>query len=247
MSVPLMLGLVSTMVATAFLSGIFGMAGGLILMGLLLTLMPVPEAMSLHAVTQMASNGWRGVLWVRYAHWRSAGNFLAGCALAFAVWTFWRYVPPKPLAFILLGLSPFAIRLLPVGLKPNPERLGHGLVCGAASMSLMLLAGVSGPLIDAFFVSGKLDRRQIVATKALCQLASHGAKLAYFGSLVGQAANLDPVMASAAVAASIVGTSLARPVLERLSEAQFRQWTARIVTVIAAVYLVQGLYLLARS
>jgi hypothetical protein len=54
-------------------------------------------------------------------------------------------------------------------------------------------------------------------------------------------------MASAAVAASIVGTSLARPVLERLSEAQFRQWTQRIVTTIAAVYLVQGLYLLARS
>jgi uncharacterized protein len=247
MSVALMLGLVSTMVATAFLSGIFGMAGGLILMGVLLTLMPVPEAMALHAVTQMASNGWRGVLWLRYAHWRAAASFLAGCALAFVVWTFWQYVPPKPLAFILLGLSPFAIRLLPAGLKPDPERLGHGLVCGAASMTLMLLAGVSGPLIDAYFVSGKLDRRRIVATKALCQLASHGAKLAYFGSLVGQAASLDALMASAAVAASIVGASLARPVLERLSEAQFRQWTQRIIAAIAAVYLVQGLYLLARS
>ena len=54
MSVTLMLGLTSTMVATAFLSGIFGMAGGLILMGVLLTLLPLPEAMALHAVTQVA-------------------------------------------------------------------------------------------------------------------------------------------------------------------------------------------------
>src|SRR3954454_20225446 len=47
------------MVGTAFLSGLFGMAGGLILIGVLLTLMPLPTAMVLHAITQMASNGWR--------------------------------------------------------------------------------------------------------------------------------------------------------------------------------------------
>src|SRR5579864_2185124 len=46
------------MIFTALLSGIFGMAGGLILIGVLLTLFPVPQAMVLHAVTQMASNGW---------------------------------------------------------------------------------------------------------------------------------------------------------------------------------------------
>ena len=45
------------MVATAFLSGLFGMAGGLILIGVLLTILPLPSAMVLHAITQMASNG----------------------------------------------------------------------------------------------------------------------------------------------------------------------------------------------
>src|SRR5258708_25794870 len=50
------------MVATAFLSGLFGMAGGLILIGVLLALMPLPTAMVLHAITQMASNGWRAFL-----------------------------------------------------------------------------------------------------------------------------------------------------------------------------------------
>ena len=52
-----------SVLATSFLSGIFGMVGGLVLMGILLMLLPVPLAMSLHAVTQMASNGWRAVLW----------------------------------------------------------------------------------------------------------------------------------------------------------------------------------------
>ena len=62
------------MVGTSFLSGIFGMAGGMILVGILLVLLPVPEAMMLHGVTQMASNGWRGLLWLAStcAGWQSA-------------------------------------------------------------------------------------------------------------------------------------------------------------------------------
>jgi uncharacterized membrane protein YfcA len=243
-STTLILGLLSTMVATSFLSGIFGMAGGLILMGVLLALLPLPEAMALHAMTQMASNGWRGLLWWRHVRWRAATTFLAGCALAFALWAVWRYVPSTPAAYILLGLSPFVIRLVPVQLKPDPERLVHGLLYGSASMTLMLLAGVSGPLIDAYFLGGTLDRRQIVATKAVCQIASHSAKLAYFGSVVGQAASLDPLMPAAAIAASLIGTSLARPILEKLSEAQYRQWASHIIIAIATVYLAQGGHLL---
>ena len=46
MSITLMLALLATMVATSFLSGVFGMAGGLVLMGVLLALLPLPEAMA---------------------------------------------------------------------------------------------------------------------------------------------------------------------------------------------------------
>ena len=49
-------GLSLLMIGTALLSGVFGMAGGLILVGVLVVIMPLPQAMVLHAVTQMASN-----------------------------------------------------------------------------------------------------------------------------------------------------------------------------------------------
>ena len=69
------------MVATAFLSGLFGMAGGLILIGVLLALMPLPTAMVLHAITQMASNGWRAFLWRAHIRWRpvSVSTTSIGC------------------------------------------------------------------------------------------------------------------------------------------------------------------------
>lgn len=232
------------MLATAFLSGIFGMAGGLILMGVLIAVLSVPEAMALHGITQMASNGWRALLWVRYVKWRSVGVYLLGCALAFAVWSIWRWVPSKPLALILLGATPFLVRLLPTNLKPDPERLSDGIIYGVGCMSLMLTTGVAGPLIDSFFLGGKLDRRQIVATKAMAQTVSHGAKLAYFGGMIADPASLDPIMAIIAILASMAGTTLARPVLERLSDVQYRRIATHLITVIAVIYLAQGGYLL---
>ena len=51
-------------------------------------------------------------------------------------------------------------------------------------MTLLLLTGVSGPLVDTFFLGGWLNRREIVATKAVRQIFGHGAKLAYFGAIV---------------------------------------------------------------
>ena len=246
MTASLIVALGATMVTTAFLSGIFGMAGGMILMGVLLALLPLPEAMALHAVTQMASNGWRGLLWLRHVRWRAAAAFLTGCAIAFAAWTVWRYVPSKPVAFLLLGASPFVVRLVPAGLKPDPERFLHGAFYGSACMTLMMLAGVSGPLVDSYFLGGNLDRRQIVATKAVCQICGHAAKFIYFGGLVDQTATLDPLMMTLAVVASIVGTSLAKPILERLSDTQYRTWAMHIITAIAAIYLAQGSYLFFR-
>ena len=59
--------------------------------------------------------------------------------------------------------------------------------------ALLLLTGVSGPLNDTYFLGGKLDRRQIVATKAVCQVFGHAAKFIYFGALIDQAAALEPL------------------------------------------------------
>jgi len=234
----------SIMIATAFLSGIFGMAGGLILIGILLVLLPLPEAMALHAVTQMASNGWRGLLWWRHVRLPIVVVYLAGCALALGAWGLTQYVPSKPVALLMLGATPFLVRLLPKNLKPNPESVPQTVLYGVMCTTLMLLTGVSGPLFDSFFLGGTLDRREIVATKSVCQLFGHAMKLAYFTLLIGGGATIDPLIAGIAIAASMLGTSLARPVLEMLTDKQYRLWAARMITGIAGYYLVYGCYLL---
>jgi len=236
------------MVATSFLSGLFGMAGGLILIGVLLALMPLPAAMVLHAITQMASNGWRAFLWRRHIQWRPVSVYLTGCVLALGAWSLTRYVPDKPTALLLLGATPLLARLMPSTLKPDPESIWQGAVYGSICMGLMLMTGVSGPLMDTFFLGGKFDRRGIIATKATCQVVSHFLKLVYFGGIIDQAASLDPVLAGVAIAASMLGTSLARRILEAMTDLQFRTWAQRLITTVAGYYVLYGGWLLlARS
>jgi hypothetical protein len=111
-------------------------------------------------------------------------------------------------------------------------------------MTLMLMTGVSGPLIDSYFLGGKLDRREIIASKAMCQVASHGMKLAYFGGIIDQAAALDPMVAALAVGAAMLGTTLAKQVLQIMTDAQFRTWATRLIAAIGGYYILQGTYLL---
>ena len=81
------LGLSVLMIGTAFLSGIFGMAGGLILIGVLLVIFPLPTAMVLHAITQMASNGWRATLWWRHIEWKTIAFNVAGSLVSVGLWS----------------------------------------------------------------------------------------------------------------------------------------------------------------
>jgi uncharacterized membrane protein YfcA len=240
MSALLIAVLCVVMVGTSLLSGIFGMAGGMILIGVLLAMMPVPEAMMLHGVTQMASNGWRGLLWWRYVRPGAAAAYIAGSLIALLIWSFTRYVPSTPVALLFVGLTPFAVRLAPEHYRPNPERWQQGILYGLACMTLILLCGVAGPLIDQFFLGGKLDRREIIATKAACQVFAHAAKLVYFGTLISQTGSLDPIVAGLAIASSMIGTTSAKRILEAMSDQQYRRWANAIITAIAGYYVVHG-------
>jgi len=64
--------------------------------------------------------------------------------------------------------------------------------------------------------------------------------LAYFSAIIEQGASVDPTLAALAVAFSIVGATLARRLLEAMTDVQFRLWANRLITAIACYYLIQG-------
>jgi uncharacterized membrane protein YfcA len=243
--IPISLSIGAIVVVTSIISGIFGMAGGLILMLILGLMLPVQAAMVLHGITQFFSNGWRAVIWRRWIDWRIIGLYALGAAPAIIIPLIFVYVPDKGVMLLLLGLVPWAALAIPKRWALDATKASHAIACGFAVAGLQLIAGVAGPLLDTFFVRSKIDRRAVVATKATTQALSHTLKVGYYGVLVSQMPALGLDVYGAAIIAAVVGTTLAGPVLEKMSNENFRRWTKTIVLAIGSISVVQGLWLLA--
>ena len=234
-------------VVTSFISGILGMAGGMILMGALLALMPVSAAMMLHGITQMASNGWRAWLWRDRIDWRVFRGPMYGALCVLAIFGILQLVGSRPVVYVVLGLTPFVSYVLPASLKLNVDRRGHSFVCGVVCTMLSLLAGVSGPLLDVFFLDSKMSRHGVVATKAASQTMAHLLKVLYFGVLLKSAApgGVEWPFAPVMVVLAVVGTTLSRKALDRITDTDFRLWTRYTVTAVGIFYLTNGVWELA--
>jgi uncharacterized protein len=224
----------ATIVFSSFLSGVFGMAGGMVLLGVLLNYFDVATGMILFSIIQLFANGWRVVQWRGYVLWPIFGWYVVG-AIAF--------VPDKATVYLALGLMPFAVEALPAAMRPNIEWRGVPFVTGVATTIIQILAGVGGLFLDIFFQKSALDRKTINATKAVAQSFSHVVRALYFGSLSGLG-DLPLWTTAPAILLAIGGTSLAPVVLEHMTDHGFRQWTRAIIFAISAVYLVRAGWLL---
>ena len=123
-------------------------------------------------------------------------------------------------------------------------------------MALNVVAGVTGAILDIFFLAKDLDRRLVVATKAMTQSVGHAIKFAYFTFIVIAPAPVETNLPTAAdtglavpvwiyamcAALAVCGTTMAKPVLHRFSNDAFQTWSRRLVLGVGTVYLAQGIY-----
>ena len=235
-----------TVLITSFVSGLFGMAGGMMLLGVLLVFMDVAPAMVLFGVTQTASNGWRATLWWRHVQWSIVWRFLVGSTTVFLLMRSIAILPNKATLYLALGLLPFASDLLPKRWSLDITRPGVPYVAGAIIIVLQLLAGAAGHILDVFFQKSRLDRKTIVGTKAVTQVMGHLYRILYFGSLEAAIDMSVPWWAyAAAIGLAIAGTSLAATVLVRMTNDGFRMWSRRVTIGVSVTYLARGLWLVA--
>jgi uncharacterized protein len=232
----------ATIVFSSFLSGVFGMAGGMILLGVLLNYFDVATGMIFFSIIQLFANGWRVVQWRHYILWGIFGWYFVGAVIAFAGMWMIAFVPDKAMVYLGLGVMPFVVEALPASMRPNIEWKGVPLFAGVATTIIQILAGVGGLFLDIFFQKSMLDRKTTNATKAVAQSFSHIVRAFYFGSLTG--IGDVPLWATGpAILLAIGGTSLAPFVIERMTDHGFRQWTRAIILAISVVYLVRAAWL----
>jgi len=233
---------------TAALSGVFGMAGGLVLKGCLALVLPVSATFVAHGILQLTANAWRAILHRRHVRWRIVALFAGGSFLIAGLVANIPWEPTRATLYLLMGLSPFLVWMPASWTQLDAEKPVQAVVCGVATTGVNLTAGVAGPLLDIFFVRTTMTRHQIVATKAATQVFSHLAKVVVYGGPLlnlGKGISGMPPIWLFVVAAplSILGAVAGGKILDRLTDTGFIKMTRLIVTAIGGVYLVQAAWL----
>ena len=230
-----------TVLGTAILSGVLGMAGGLVLMGVLVLLLPVSAAMIVHGAVQAASNGARFLFLREHVQWRIVPPYAAGGALVVAAFAAVTLVPEPGVVLMLIGAFPWLARATPHFSRLDIRRPATAFTCGAVVTAAQLLAGASGPLLDAVYLHASLDRHQVVASKALTQTLGHLVKVGYYGLLAGSAAaDVSVPLLAIACLVAVAGARIGTRLLARLPDERFRRISGHVILGLGTVCFARG-------
>src|SRR5215470_5387421 len=229
-----------TILATSFIAGVFGLAGGMILLGVLLIWFDVATAMVLFSGLQFAANVSRVTLWRKFILWPVFWQFVAGGCVAFGLMRLIAFIPDKATVYLMLGAMPFCVEALPKSWRPNIEWRHVPYASGFLTTIVLLIAGSGGLFLDVFFQKSELDRKTTVATKAICHTFGHVFRIGYFAPLGANTDVLPPWAIAGAVVLAVGATMLAPLVLNRMTDHGFRQWTRAIILAVGTTYLLRA-------
>ncbi|MGH6768225.1 MAG: TSUP family transporter [Xanthobacteraceae bacterium] len=229
--------------SSSFVSGVFGFAGGMLLLGVLLVFFDVPTAMVMFSLLVMTGNAWRVVAWWRHIRWSICLGYLAGGLIALLALRSIEFVPSKALVYLMLGMIPFSIELLPRTWHPNIEWRGASVFSGLLTTTIQLIAGNGGVFLDIFFQKSTIDRRTTVVTKAFCRTFGNLARIFYFGTVAGIDPSFPLWVFVPMILLAIGGTALAPLLLNRMTEVSFRQWTHTLIFFVGAIYIARAAWL----
>ncbi len=234
-----------SVLVTSFISGVLGMAGGMILMGVLSLMLPVSVAMVLHGIIQMNANGFRAYLHKKHIRWEVLLPYVVGALVSFSILSFISYNPNKAYILITLGIMGILSVVSIKRFSLNILNKSNAFLCGVLVVCAQIFAGASGPVLDIFYYKSGLMRHEVVATKSMTQVIGHAFKIYFYGRLVLSSVPQFPyLLIPVGLMAVFIGTLLGKKVLAVISETQFLKYSRFVILLIACVYLYKGYDLL---
>lgn len=242
---------------TSILSGMLGMGGGMLLLAALFSCgMPHAEVIPAHAAVQLVSNSTRTLAFWRQVDWRTVRRFLLGVlpgsVLGILVMVvLGRPEGSQPILKIIIGVYILTMAALPTRRDARVRPFTWwdfpllGLVAGTAAFTV----GAIGPLISPLFARRDFVKERLIATKAVCQVLLHLAKIPVFLALLtfDDLAALGLVTMIMAIVV-VPGTLIGKRFLRRLSARGFVSlYRTALLVAGAKVLLLDGVWAALRA
>lgn len=204
----LLLGLLTFFTSTV--AGIVGLGGGMMLIAVLPSFLPLNALIPVHGLTQMSSNFSRAVFAYKDVQYETIPKFLIGSLVGIALFASiismisLEYVPLFIGLYILLSLwsKKFNNKI---------KKYENYYLVGFLQSGLSIVVGATGPLTMTLLLKDYEDKDKVVATGAALMSITHILKVfvfMYFGFVFFDYIGIIIAMIIGAVAGSYTGTKL---------------------------------------
>ena len=204
----LFLGIVTFFTST--IAAIVGLGGGMMLIAILPSFLPINALIPVHGLTQMTSNLSRAVFGYKDVQYEVIPKFLLGSFLGIGIFASilnfisLEYVPLFIGVYILLSLwsEKFNERI---------KRYESYFLAGFFQTGLSIVVGATGPLTMTLLLKDYKNKDKVVATSAALMSLSHILKVfvfMYFGFVFFDYIGIIIAMVIGAIVGSWVGTKL---------------------------------------
>lgn len=204
----LILGVITFLTSTV--AGIVGIGGGMMLIAILPSFLPLNALIPVHGLTQMSSNLSRAIFGYRDVQYEVIPKFLLGSFIGIAIFAgilnfiSLEYVPLFIGAYILLSLWSEKF-------NEKIKKYESYFLAGFFQTGLSMVVGATGPLTMTLLLKDYKDKDKVVATGAALMSLTHILKIfvfMYFGFVFFDYIGIIVAMIIGAVAGSWAGTQL---------------------------------------
>ena len=204
----LFLGIVTFFTST--IAAIVGLGGGMMLITILPSFLPINALIPVHGLTQMTSNLSRAVFGYKDVQYEVIPKFLLGSFLGIGIFASilnfisLEYVPLFIGVYILLSLWSEKF-------NEKIKRYESYFLAGFFQTGLSIIVGATGPLSMTLLLKDYKNKDEVVATSAALMSLSHILKVfvfMYFGFVFFDYIGIIIAMVIGAIAGSWVGTKL---------------------------------------
>lgn len=213
---------------TSFFTAAFGIGGGVVLVGVLATLLPATALIPVHGLVQFGSNAGRLAIMRAHVEWSYLPAFIAGTLLG-AV-TGGLIAVNLSAAGVQIGVGAFI--LFSVYVKAPGIGRYAGWIAGAIASFLAMFFGATGVFVASYIKTLNLDRMRHVATHSAMMTSQHLLRVIAFGFL-GFAFGPYLPLIIAMIISGFLGTVIGRQVLLRIDDKIFRTGLNIILTILA--------------
>ena len=231
--------LIAVSFLTSLMTATVGIGGGVLLLAVMASTVPVSALIPVNGLVQLGSNGNRALMTLRFVDWQMFKYFSLGALMGGVLSSF--IVVQLPLVLIQFAVAGFILFLV-WGTKPKTQDmtpLGR-ILAGLFTTVVSMFVGATGPLVAAFVHRNNYSKMQITGTFASCMTFQHGLK-AFVFTFVGFSFVQWGGIIIAMIASGAIGTFIGLKVLKRVPADKFILAFKVVVTLLACRLIFQAI------